>query len=296
MGYAPDWNKGSMKKSGATPVKHGVVSRELFHNSNSVQRLADGGGVMGDMSGADMKYEPMPKTDELNIRGEKVGRYEGTDPIVKYRMNMTDDVGGKSLRYQDNPDAKPMPEKRPYDSIDAIIDDKSSSGKKDKNLAGDVVKAVKEANKPKATAASPKSKNQVPALKPEDPNFWRGGTNQFDMTFKNGTGIIRRDVAAGDGRQSEADSLAEDMKNRMEDTSYARKPSTLNASKYRQEKAPEPMHNEAKGSYEQLRAPKKENTYKGTNRRKSSEDSLPINLSEQSPALAKRLNMYYGKK
>ena len=257
MGYAPDWNKGSMKKSGATPVKHGVVSRELFHNSNSVQRLADGGGVMGDMSGADMKYEPMPKTDELNIRGEKVGRYEGTDPIVKYRMNMTDDVGGKSLRYQDNPDAKPMPEKRPYDSIDAIIDDKSSSGKKDKGLVGDVVKAVKEANKPKPVA-TPKAKSS------------RSG------------GSFSDDARSPDQVAAPIPKFSDDSRSPDQVT----KPPTPYL----------PMHNEAKGNYEQLRAPKKENTYKGTNRSKRSEDPLSINLSEHSPALAKRLNMYYGKK
>lgn len=207
MGYAPDWNKGSMKKAGATPVKHGVTSRELFHGAKAVQKFADGGGVMGDMSRADMMYEPAPKTDELNIRGQAVGKYEGNDEIVKYRMNMTDDVGGKSLRYKDNPDAQPMPEKRPYDSVDAILKDKGSSSKKaqDKELVGDVVKAVKEANKPKATAVKASAPK---AASPKSP---------------------------GPG-----DSFSDD----------SRSPNQVDEP-YR------PIHNEADGSYEQLRSPAK---------------------------------------
>lgn len=167
MGYAPDWNKGSMKKSGATPVKHGVTSRELFHGAKAVRKYADGGEVEY-ANPAAAAAEPV----ELNIRGEKVGKYEGNDEIVKYRMNMTDDVGGKSLRYKDNPDAMPMPEKRPYDSIDAILDDKSSYGKKaeDKDLVGDVIKAVKSSNTPRASsitparATAPKAKDTGPAF------------------------------------------------------------------------------------------------------------------------------------
>lgn len=263
MGYAPDWNKGSMKKSGATPVKHGVVSRELFHNSNSVQRLADGGGVMGDMSGADMKYEPMPKTDELNIRGEKVGRYEGTDPIVKYRMNMTDDVGGKSLRYQDNPDAKPMPEKRPYDSIDAIIDDKSSSGKKDKGLVGDVVKAVKEANKPKPVA-TPKAKSS------------RSG-DSFSDDARSPDQVAAPIPKFSDDSRSPDQVTKPYRLAKMPEEFQAEEGTDLSASK-----RVAPVNNKA--------------TYKGTNRSKRSKDELSIDLSGQSPALAKRLNMYYGKK
>ena len=109
MGYAPDWNKGSMKKSGATPAKHGVVSRELFHGAKKVQNFYDGGSVeLPNPSGSDMKYAPVPDTNELNIKGDKVGYYTGNDEIAKYRMNMTDGVGGKSLRYKDNPDMQPM--------------------------------------------------------------------------------------------------------------------------------------------------------------------------------------------
>jgi hypothetical protein len=122
MGYAPDWNKGSMKKSGATPVKQGVTSRELFHGAKQVQRFDDGGAV-------ELKYAPVPDTNELNIKGEKVGYYTGNDEIAKYRMNMTDDVGGKSLRYKDNPDMqpeKPMSDDRPYNSIEEIIADKAT--------------------------------------------------------------------------------------------------------------------------------------------------------------------------
>lgn len=165
MGYAPDWNKGSMKKSGATPVKHGVTSRELFHGAKTVQKFADGGDVLA---------TPDAPAVELNIRGDKVGKYEGNDEIVKYRMNMTDGVGGKSLRYKDNPDMmaeKLMPQSRPYDSIDAIIEAKGTkeSKKSDdggaKFLASQANKATAAITAPKASApkpATPKAKASVP--------------------------------------------------------------------------------------------------------------------------------------
>lgn len=87
------------------PVKHGVVSRELFHNAKpAVQNFYDGGAVeLANPSGSDMKYKPIPDSGELNINGEKVGVYAGNDPIAKYRMKMTDDVNGNSLRYKDQP-------------------------------------------------------------------------------------------------------------------------------------------------------------------------------------------------
>lgn len=243
MGYAPDWNKGSMKKSGATPVKHGVVSRELFHGAKTVQKFEDGGPVYADPAAA--ASPPV----EYNIRGQKVGQYEGNDDIVKYRMNMTDDVGGKSLRYKDNPDMQAMSEKRPYDSIDAILDDKSAYGKKekekDKDLVGDVIKAVKNANKPTAASASKASAPKAEAFKAKlsVPEF----------------------------------------------SDDARSPDQV-AEPYR------PMHNESEGSYEQLRAPKKKSGYTGTTRARTDSDELSMNLTAKNPELAKRLNMYYGKK
>lgn len=167
MGYAPDWNKGSMKKAGATPVKHGVTSRELFHGAKTVQKFEDGGPVFASPTAA--AAEPV----ELNIRGQKVGKYDGNDEIVKYRMNMTDDVGGKSLRYKDNPDMmaeKPMPATRPYDSIDAIIEAKGTKESKPveggaKFLADQASKATAAINAPRASAprpAAPKAKAFVP--------------------------------------------------------------------------------------------------------------------------------------
>jgi hypothetical protein len=200
-----------MKKSGATPVKHGVVSRELFHGAKAVQKFADGGGVMGDMSRADMKYEA-PKTDELNIKGQKVGAYEGNDEIVKYRMNMTDGVGGKSLLYKDNQDTAPerqLSEDRPYDSIDAIIDAKSSKvsdDPKDKFIAN----KVSSSKTSSARAPAPKSFAQkANEAKPYDPDATSAGMGSFmakdlglveraaDFTAK-GDYVSATDIAARD--------------------------------------------------------------------------------------------------
>lgn len=253
MGYAPDWNKGSMKKAGATPVKHGVTSRELFHGAKAVQKFEDGGAVYADPKAA--AAEPV----ELNIRGQKVGKYDGNDEIVKYRMNMTDDVGGKSLRYKDNPDMmaeKPMPEVRPYDSIDAIIDAKGTKESK-KSDDGGAKFLASQANKATTAITAPKSKNVTPALSPDLTNT-RGLGRTISQSPDIGKTSSR--TVGTDVESSEIDNLADSMRSRMLDASPARKPSTLNVSKYRQEKASEPMHNEAEGNYEQLRQSAKKDT------------------------------------
>lgn len=82
MGYAPDWTRANHGKKPAASVakpqtKFGIVSKPLFHNA--VQKFADGGEV------------------ELNVNGDKVGDYSGSDDIVKYRMNQTD-AEGNNLR------------------------------------------------------------------------------------------------------------------------------------------------------------------------------------------------------
>jgi len=248
MGYAPDWNKGSMKKSGATPVKHGVTSRELFHGAKQgVQKYADG----GDVDAYNVKYAPTPDTSELNIRGEKVGFYEGNDPIAKYRMNMTE-ADGKRLRYQDNPDAAPMSEKRPYDSIDAILDDKSSYGKKakDKDLVGDVIKAVKSAKKSTPVAA-PKA--------------------------------VAKKLFSDDARSPDQVALPSEFREEAGDTS-------------RNDVRDDFLEDAGAGVPSSKREKTGSTTYKGTNRRRTDRDELSTNLSAKNPALAKRLNMYYGKK
>jgi hypothetical protein len=249
MGYAPDWNKGSMKKSGATPVKHGIVSRELFHGAKTVQKFEDGGPVYADPAAA------AGPAVEYNIRGQKVGQYEGNDEIAKYRMNMTDGVGGKSLRYKDNPDAKPMPEKRPYDSIDAILDDKSSYGKKakDKDLVGDVIKAVKEANKPKAVSAP---KASAPKAKPSIPEFSDDARSPDQV------------APPSEFREEAGDTSRNDVRDDFPEEAGAGVPSS-----------------------KRVKA-----TYKGTNRARANRSDLSLNLSAQNPELAKKLNMYYGKK
>jgi hypothetical protein len=240
MGYAPDWNKGSMKKSGATPVKHGVTSRELFHGAKTIQKFSDGG--VADPFG-DLKYQAPVDTGEVNIRGEKVGKYDGNDEIVKYRMKMTDDVGGKSLRLKDQtvaPDFEgSMAEGASKDKLgDFIKDVQSKRSTKNKAEVVDLINTI-QANKPKAQA--PKA-------------------------------VVKKSPGMGD-------SFSDD----------SRSPDQV-AEPYR------PMHSESEGSYEQLRSPKKEATYKGTNRTRTDRDELSTNLSAKNPELAKKLNMYYGKK
>ena len=148
-----------MAKGGSTSAvgpnhKFGVVSRELFHGAKTVQKFEDGGPVYADPDLA------ASAPDERNIRGEKVGKYDGNDEIVKYRMNMTDGVGGKSLRYQDNPDMMPgksAPEDRMYDSIDSLI---AAEGVKKAKKPDDDVYIVPNAAAPKAAAPKrPKAKS-----------------------------------------------------------------------------------------------------------------------------------------
>lgn len=155
MGHVPDWARGSMGKGGATPVKpsptkHGVVSRELFHNAKpAVKNFYDGGLVeLANPSGSDMTYKPAPDSGELNIKGEKVGVYEGNDPIAKYRMNMTDGVGGKSLRLKDQePDEDPLgqvPQASGDDALGSLIktqQEKFADKDAKKFVADTVVKA-----------------------------------------------------------------------------------------------------------------------------------------------------------
>jgi hypothetical protein len=260
MGYAPDWNKGSMKKTGATPVKHGVTSRELFHGAKQVQHFYDGGAVeSANPSGSDMKYTPVPDTGELNIKGEKVGYYTGNDEIVKYRMKMTDDVGGKSLRVQDQtvaPDFEGGMEEAAPKKENA--EPKEDAGRK--FLASQVKKAPTNISSP--TTSSPKLKNETARLAPQDPRDEELESPGARMSKATGTRDTRT-VTAYNMNPSDSELMADRMKVRMDKTSAARKPSTLNVSKYRQEKAPAPMHNEADGSYEQLRQPKKSNLYYG---------------------------------
>lgn len=45
MGYAPDWNRQSMAKTGGTKAKIGIVSKPLFHGAKEVKHFADGGEV-----------------------------------------------------------------------------------------------------------------------------------------------------------------------------------------------------------------------------------------------------------
>lgn len=115
MGHVPDWARGSMKKTGPSQSKPGIVSRPIFHGETKVARLADGGTAFdydnpGKVVG---EYEPARETGETNIKGEKVGSYSGNDEIVMRRMNMMDSEG-KDLR-----------RKIDYDSIDSVIKDKS---------------------------------------------------------------------------------------------------------------------------------------------------------------------------
>jgi hypothetical protein len=66
MGYAPDWNRKSMAKTGSSKVKEGIVSKPLFHGakenqpSREVRRFADGGEVYDEtdkgMLGNDIKF------------------------------------------------------------------------------------------------------------------------------------------------------------------------------------------------------------------------------------------------
>jgi hypothetical protein len=66
MGYAPDWNRKSMAKTGGSKVKEGIVSKPLFHGatenqpSREVRRFADGGEVYDEtdkgMFGNDIKF------------------------------------------------------------------------------------------------------------------------------------------------------------------------------------------------------------------------------------------------
>lgn len=201
MGHAPDWMRGSMKKTGTAQAKQGITSRELFHGA--VQKFSDGGGVLVDAS-SDMTYKPKPDSGELNIKGQKVGVYTGDDPVVKYRMNMTDDVGGKSLRIQD--------QKAAPDFEGGMEEVAKGSSKEDGPVAfGKMVAAKTKAagltDTPKpAPRARPAPKAEMPAYDPGDTSKGMGGYMAKDLEMPErmanftarGDYVSASDVAAAD--------------------------------------------------------------------------------------------------
>lgn len=201
MGHAPDWMRGSMKKTSTAQAKQGITSRELFHGAN-VQKFADGGGVLVD-SNSDMPYKPKPDSGELNIKGDKVGVYTGDDPVVKYRMNMTDDVGGKSLRIQD--------QKAAPDFEGDMTEGAKGSSKEDGPVAfGKMVAAQTKAagltDTPKPARPRPAPKAAMPAYDPGDTSKGMGGylASDLDMPERaanftaRGDYVSATDVAAAD--------------------------------------------------------------------------------------------------
>lgn len=204
MGHAPDWMRGSMKKTSTAPAKQGVTSRELFHGAKQVQHFYDGGAVeLANPSGSDMTYKPKPDSGELNIKGEKVGVYTGNDPVVKYRMGMTDDVGGKSLLLKDqkvtpdfdggdNGSFKPAKEEKAEDGPAAF----------GKTVANKIKTAGLTDPKPRPSAA-PKA---APAYDPGDTAKGMGGylASDLDMPERvanftaRGDYVSASDVAAAD--------------------------------------------------------------------------------------------------
>lgn len=79
MGHAPDWMRGSMKKTGAAPAKPGITSRPIFHGEQ-VAMLADGG--------MPFDYDNPGKVVGKYQTAEELKGYTGDDPIVKARLGM----------------------------------------------------------------------------------------------------------------------------------------------------------------------------------------------------------------
>lgn len=102
MGHAPDWMRGSMKKTGAAPAKQNVTSRPIFHG-DKVAHLADGGTAFD--------YDNPGKVVGNYQSAEELKGYSGNDEIVKARLGMTD---------------SPQPK---YDSIEQLIDGKAETPK-----------------------------------------------------------------------------------------------------------------------------------------------------------------------